>query len=217
MKPGEFDDIDGRWLADAKVGDFSTMPNLFTWDQSVKFAHIIDGYGVAGGVEQCMARSRNAASADAPQTARPRGSARSPRGHPGRARCRSRFACGLDGSCIAGDCTRRMSDRVPGEVAALIEVSLAEGTRRVYRTDLAHFTAWGGQMPSEPTLVASYLAAHGGDAQRRHPRPPHRDDLKGARGEGIAQPLPVGNRSRHHAGRQAHVRGRATSGEGAPA
>ena len=60
MKPGEFDDIDEKWLADAKVGDFSTMPNPFTWDQSVKFAHIIDGYGVAGGVERCMAITQNA-------------------------------------------------------------------------------------------------------------------------------------------------------------
>ena len=60
MKPGEFDDFDEKWLADAKVGDFSTMPNPFTWDQSVKFAHIIDGYGVAGGVERCMAITRSA-------------------------------------------------------------------------------------------------------------------------------------------------------------
>ena len=42
MKPGEFDELDEKWLADAKVGDFSTIPNPFTWDQSVKFAHIID-------------------------------------------------------------------------------------------------------------------------------------------------------------------------------
>jgi len=60
MKPREFDDIDEKWLADAKVGDFSTMPTPFTWDQSVKFAHIIDGYGVAGGVERCMAITQNA-------------------------------------------------------------------------------------------------------------------------------------------------------------
>ena len=41
--------------------DFSTMPNPFTWDQSVKFAHIIDGYSVAGGVEQCQEITNNAA------------------------------------------------------------------------------------------------------------------------------------------------------------
>ena len=39
------------WIIDAMGADFSTMPNPFTWDQSAKFAHIIDGYGVAGGVD----------------------------------------------------------------------------------------------------------------------------------------------------------------------
>jgi site-specific recombinase XerD len=53
-----------------------------------------------------------------------------------------------------------MPDRVPGEVAALVEASIADSTRRAYRTDLAHFAAWGGQLPAEPALVASYLAAH---------------------------------------------------------
>jgi hypothetical protein len=47
-------DIDANWLADAKAGDFSTMPFPFTWNRSVAFAHIIDGYAVAGGVERCM-------------------------------------------------------------------------------------------------------------------------------------------------------------------
>ena len=54
MKSHEFNDNDEGWLDDAKVGNFSTMPNPFTWDRSVKFAHIIDGYGVAGGVDQCQ-------------------------------------------------------------------------------------------------------------------------------------------------------------------
>jgi hypothetical protein len=44
MKPDESDDL-----------------NEFTWDRSVKFAHIIDGYGVAGGVEQCQEITNNAA------------------------------------------------------------------------------------------------------------------------------------------------------------
>ncbi len=60
MKLDEFDDTDEEWLADAKGGDFSTMPNPFTWDQSVKFAHIIDGYGVAGAVPQCQKITNNA-------------------------------------------------------------------------------------------------------------------------------------------------------------
>ena len=60
----------------------------------------------------------------------------------------------------AGDCTLGAPDPVPGQVAALVEASIADSTRRAYRTDLAHFAAWGGQLPAEPAQVASYLAAH---------------------------------------------------------
>jgi site-specific recombinase XerD len=49
---------------------------------------------------------------------------------------------------------------VPDCVAALIEASIAENTRRANRCDLAHFEAWGGQLPADPAVVASYLAAH---------------------------------------------------------
>ena len=48
-------DIDAKWLADAKAGDFSTMPVPFKWKRSARFAHIIDGYAIAGGgVERCQ-------------------------------------------------------------------------------------------------------------------------------------------------------------------
>ncbi len=57
-------------------------------------------------------------------------------------------------------CTINAPDQVPDEVAALVEASTAENTRRAYRSDLAHFAAWGGQLPAEPALVASYLAEH---------------------------------------------------------
>ena len=53
-----------------------------------------------------------------------------------------------------------MSDPVSDEVAALVEASIADSTRRAYRSDLDHFAAWGGTLPAEPPLVASYLAAH---------------------------------------------------------
>jgi len=53
-----------------------------------------------------------------------------------------------------------MLDPVPDAVAALVEASIADNTPRAYRSDLAHFAAWGGTLPSEPALVASYLAAH---------------------------------------------------------
>lgn len=48
------------WIIDAMAGDFSTMPNPFTWDASVEFAHIIDGYTAAGGVPQCQELTNNA-------------------------------------------------------------------------------------------------------------------------------------------------------------
>jgi integrase len=56
----------------------------------------------------------------------------------------------------ASTCTSRLQDRV----ATLIESSISANTRRAYRSDLAHFEACGGQLPANPAVVASYLAAH---------------------------------------------------------
>ena len=49
-------DTNGRekWLIDAMSGDFTNMPTPFTWSQSAAFAHVVDGYGVAGGVTACV-------------------------------------------------------------------------------------------------------------------------------------------------------------------
>jgi hypothetical protein len=66
--------VDEGWLADAKLGDFLTMPNPFTWDRSAKFAHIIDGYGVAGGVSECQRITHNAIDSE-PNPDDPAGSA----------------------------------------------------------------------------------------------------------------------------------------------
>jgi integrase len=52
------------------------------------------------------------------------------------------------------------TSEVPDQVTALVEASIAENTRRAYRSDLAQFAAWGGQLPADPAVVASYLAAH---------------------------------------------------------
>jgi len=57
------------------------------------------------------------------------------------------------------NCTKA-PDSVPDGVAALVQASIADNTRRAYRSDLDHFAAWGGTLPAEPALVASYLAAH---------------------------------------------------------
>ena len=42
----------------------------------------------------------------------------------------------------------------------LVHAALANNSRRAYRSDLQHFTAWGGQIPCTPEIVANYLAAH---------------------------------------------------------
>jgi len=36
----------------------------------------------------------------------------------------------------------------------------AQNTWRAYQADLRHFTAWGGQLPAHPDLVARYLSEH---------------------------------------------------------
>ena len=44
----------------------------------------------------------------------------------------------------------------------LVRNSLAANTRRAYRFDLQHFEEWGGRIPCDPQLVASYLAENAG-------------------------------------------------------
>ena len=62
----------------------------------------------------------------------------------------------VEGHGSASACTGQFSDRV----AALVESSISDNTRRAYQSDLAHFEAWGGRLPADPAIVASYLAAH---------------------------------------------------------
>src|SRR5690606_6329328 len=52
--------------------------------------------------------------------------------------------CGIQG----------VSDGVRG----LLSQSLSPATRRAYRSDMAHYEAWGGNIPSIPEEVAEYLA-----------------------------------------------------------
>jgi len=65
--------------------------------------------------------------------------------------------CNAPSVPCAIDCTQGLVDRV----AELVANSISENTRRAYASDLAHFAAWGGSVPANPALVASYLAAHG--------------------------------------------------------
>ncbi|HUI22006.1 MAG TPA: site-specific integrase [Methylocella sp.] len=46
------------------------------------------------------------------------------------------------------------------KVLAFIAASTSANTLRAYESDLAHFLAWGGSIPAEPSAVAQYLAAH---------------------------------------------------------
>ena len=62
----------------------------------------------------------------------------------------------IDKGACAIDCTRIVSEAVSDLVAA----SISENTRRAYRADLEHFTAWGGAIPAPAETVAAYLADH---------------------------------------------------------
>ena len=43
-----------HWSDRVRVGDFSAIPVPFTWEQSAKFAHLINGYDLTGSVETCF-------------------------------------------------------------------------------------------------------------------------------------------------------------------
>ena len=58
-----------------------------------------------------------------------------------------------DGDALGGDLER---------FSCPSAASPSSFTRRAYQSDLAHFQAWGGDLPAIPALVASYLAAHAG-------------------------------------------------------
>jgi site-specific recombinase XerD len=51
-------------------------------------------------------------------------------------------------NCTNEDCVRD-----------LIEHSVSDNTRIAYESDLKHFTAWGGNLPASPAMIASYIAA----------------------------------------------------------
>ncbi len=45
-------------------------------------------------------------------------------------------------------------------VAEYVREAVSDNTRRAYRSDLAHFTAWGGSVPCSPEMIAAYIAQH---------------------------------------------------------
>lgn len=48
------------------------------------------------------------------------------------------------------------------EVRRYLENALSDNTRRAYKSDLRHYSAWGGTIPANPDLIAQYLTAHAG-------------------------------------------------------
>jgi len=52
--------------------------------------------------------------------------------------------------------------QAPPIVWDYVHASLAENTRRAYLSDLAHFDAWGGRIPTTEEILATYFAAHAG-------------------------------------------------------
>jgi len=57
-------------------------------------------------------------------------------------------------------------------VAHYLRASRADNTRRAYESDLKHFVAWGGGVPSTPDEIVQYLAHYGSTLRpstlRRH-------------------------------------------------
>ena len=61
--------------------------------------------------------------------------------------------------------SRSTKDGLSGSETAetFIHASIADSTRKAYRADLAHFAAWGGDLPATSETVARYLADHASD------------------------------------------------------
>lgn len=77
----------------------------------------------------------------------------------------SRLTNGADSAVFEGAASDTRSEinftgDLPCSVAAYVENSLSENSRRAYAADLLHFEAWGGSVPAADVTVAGYLAGH---------------------------------------------------------
>jgi sugar/nucleoside kinase (ribokinase family) len=52
------------------------------------------------------------------------------------------------------------SEILPKQVRTYVRDAVSENTRRAYRADLDHFTAWGGSVPASPEIIARHLSDH---------------------------------------------------------
>jgi len=51
-------------------------------------------------------------------------------------------------------------DALSEAAETFIRDSISDNTRKAYRSDLAHYAAWGGTLPATPEQIARYLADH---------------------------------------------------------
>jgi site-specific recombinase XerD len=72
----------------------------------------------------------------------------------------SKPSAGVNSSAIRAS---QSTELVPATtVSEYVAAATAHNTRRAYRSDLDHFLAWGGSIPSSPEQIAAYLAGHAG-------------------------------------------------------
>ena len=69
---------------------------------------------------------------------------------------------GDSGRSLAHAMALQVSDRSPDLVAQFVRDSLAANTRRAYGFDLQRFQEWGGRIPCDAHMLASYLAENAG-------------------------------------------------------
>ncbi len=65
---------------------------------------------------------------------------------------------------IVGSADQFLSVEPSGSISVdeLVRQSIAHSTRIAYDSDLRHFAAWGGTLPANPAMIASYIAAYAG-------------------------------------------------------
>lgn len=55
-----------------------------------------------------------------------------------------------------------LGETIPAEAVGLLKHSLAANTERAYRSDLAHFRAWGGTIPASASTICAFIGDHAG-------------------------------------------------------
>lgn len=58
------------------------------------------------------------------------------------------------------NCEINFTTELREKVEVYVKRGLAENTRRAYEADLAHFEAWGGNIPATDRMIAAYLAEY---------------------------------------------------------